>query len=98
MGAGNVYPKPKKRQHLRAYPTGNPVTSPAWQKNPAPVTLNWNNSGEPTGQVMNRTIKKGRIGVGSLENASYMKTPCTHSKVKLQARAMVHTSPLQDYR
>ena len=35
--------------------------------------------------------------MGSLENASYMKTPCTLSKVKVQARAMAHTPPLQAY-
>jgi len=35
---------------------------------------------------------------GCPENASYMKTPCTLSKVKLQAPAAVRASALQDYR
>ena len=81
------------------YSTCDPATSPTYQKDPAqantlpPVTLNWKNSEEPTRWIKKKTIytvkgKKGGIGVGSLENASYMKTPCMLSKVKLQYKNM----------
>ena len=55
-GAGTAEPKPKQPEHARAHPTCNPATSPARQQKkkknpattpaPAPVTLNWKNSGE----------------------------------------------------
>jgi len=46
---GTADPKPKP-EHPRAHPTCNPATSPAHQKNPAPapITLNWKNSGKLT--------------------------------------------------
>ena len=46
---------------------------------------------------MKKTMKK-KGWKGGEPRKGYMKMPCTLSKVKLQARAMVHTSPIQDYR
>ena len=44
----------------RAPPAGKTLPlAPA----PAPITLNWKNSGEPTGWIMNMTTKK-KIGGG----------------------------------
>lgn len=62
MGVGTVDPKPKKLEHRRTHPSYNPETSPTHQKNsvPDPVTLTWKNSGEPTGKIMNKTIKRRR--------------------------------------
>ena len=43
------------------------------------------------------TIKKEGGRVESPEKASYMKTPCMQGKVKPQAHAKAHASPLRDY-
>ena len=76
MGVGTADPKPKRLEHQRARPSYNLETSPTQQRNsvPAPVTLNWRNSGEPSEKIMNKTIKKGGES-GSLEKASDMKIP-----------------------
>lgn len=99
MGVGTADPKPKRLELRRARPSYNLEASPTHQKNsvPAPVTLNWRNSGEPSKKIMNKTIKKGGES-GSLEKASDMKIPCAMSKVKLLTHAKVHALPLQDYR
>ena len=54
--AGTADPKPKQPEHPRAHPIFNPATSPACREKTqpqslplAPVTLNWKNTGEPTG-------------------------------------------------
>lgn len=62
MGVGIADPKAKWLEHRRARPSYNPETSPTHQKNsvPAPVSLNWKNSREPSEKIMNKTIKRSR--------------------------------------
>ena len=95
-GAGTAEPKPKQPEHPRAHPTCNPATSPARQQkkkkpcpNPCPSTRHTELE-EKWRTYIKDYIKyniKGWIGVGSIEKASYIKTPCTLSKVKLRTCA-----------
>lgn len=81
MGARTADPKPKKLEHLRACPPCNPTTSPTHQKNsapaPRPFPLNWKNSRELTGLIMNKTIKKEGEGREAMKSKEKTKTTST---------------------